>query len=202
MSDQQAGDTMASPILARSDRVCLRHPAEADRAEWLGLREQSRAFHEPWEPRPPAGVSYSGDAGFDRLLTTASTDQSQRHLICRLSDGAILGMVNLSQITGEPFLNAVMGYWIGEPFARQGYASEGVVLCLGRAFGALGLHRVEANVIPTNHASLALVRRVGFRDEGYSLRYLQIAGQWADHTRWAMTIEDWQARGDAAPAVP
>lgn len=190
---------MASPVLARSERVCLRHPIEADRAAWRLLRDQSKDFHEPWEPRPPAGVSYSGDAGFDRLLATAWTDQSQRHMICRNTDGAMLGMVNLTQITGEPFLNAVMGYWIGRPFARQGYASEGVVLCLGRAFGELGLHRVEANVVPTNEASLALVRRVGFRDEGFSLRYLQIAGVWADHTRWAMTIEDWQAHGHAIP---
>jgi len=53
-------------------------------------------------------------------------------------------------------------------------------------FGALGLHRVEANIMPRNGASIALVRRAGFRQEGYSPQYLRIAGRWEDHERWAL----------------
>ncbi len=150
-------------------------------------------MHEAWEPRPPAGKSWYGAPAFRRQLITTNTAGSQRHLICRRSDGAILGMVNLSQICRGPFDNAIMGYWIGAEFATRGYTNEGVLLCLRRAFTALGLHRVEANVMPTNDASLALVRRVGFREEGYSPRYLQINGVWVDHTRWAMTLEDLRA---------
>jgi ribosomal-protein-alanine N-acetyltransferase len=66
-----------------------------------------------------------------------------------------------------------------------------VRLVLERAFTQLGLHRVEANIIPSNTASLGVARNCGFRKEGYSPRYLRIAGTWQDHERWAMTIEDW-----------
>ena len=180
--------------LERGARVYLRHVQEDDAAEFIALKDASRSLHEAWEPRPEPGKSWYGRDAFERQLVTSNTATTQRHLICRNDDEAIVGMVNLSQIFRGPFENAVMGYWVGAPYARRGYTSEGVVLCLRRAFGALGLHRVEANVMPTNEASLALVRRVGFREEGYSARYLQINGRWADHTRWAMTREDWLER--------
>ncbi len=180
--------------LERGRRVYLRHVDEGDREEWIALKRASRELHEAWEPRAPAGESWYGARAFGRIAATTDTPSNQRHLICRKRDEAILGMVNLSQIFRGPFDNAVMGYWIGSEHTGRGYATEGVRLCLRRAFTTLGLHRVEANVMPENEASLGVVRRAGFREEGFSPRYLQINGVWADHTRWAITREDWRGR--------
>ena len=69
--------------------------------------------------------------------------------------------------------------------------TEAVGAVLRFAFGPLGLHRVQAGVMPRNAASIAVVKKLGFREEGLSARYLQIAGTWEDHVTFAMTSEDW-----------
>jgi len=71
---------------------------------------------------------------------------------------------------------------------------EGLALLLAVAYRGLKLHRVEANIQPSNAPSIALVRRAGFTREGFSRRYVKIGGRWRDHERWAMLAEDWRAR--------
>jgi ribosomal-protein-alanine N-acetyltransferase len=107
-----------------------------------------------------------------------------------VADGAIAGSINLSEIVRGRFQNAYLGYQIGAPFARQGYMTEALQLALRVAFGRLRLHRVEANIQPRNMASIALVRRAGFRREGLSRRYLKMGGRWRDHERWALLVEE------------
>jgi len=175
--------------LVHNDTAFLRHPRADDEDELLSLRELSESLHRPWEPIPDVG--WASHEWFVRFIAQGDTADSQKHLICRAGDGAIVGYVGLGQICRGPFCSCYMGYWVGLPHVRRGYATAGVSLCLERAFTQLGLHRVEANVIPDNAASIAVVRRCGLTREGYSKRYLNIAGRWRDHERWAITVEDW-----------
>ena len=136
-----------------------------------------------------------GRTEIERFAEWVRTGRGVRHeklLICRLEDEAVLGAININEIVRGPAQSAFLGYWIGAPYARQGYMTEALQLALHHAFKVLGLHRVEANIMPANRASIALVKRAGFRHEGYSPRYLKIAGRWADHERWALTVEDWR----------
>jgi [ribosomal protein S5]-alanine N-acetyltransferase len=105
-----------------------------------------------------------------------------------------MGVCNLSQIFLGNLKSAFLGYWIGATFAGQGYMTEALDLVLSYAFENLRLHRVEANIQPENVDSKALVRRIGFRLEGFSPRYLKVAGRWKDHERWAICRDDWVER--------
>jgi ribosomal-protein-alanine N-acetyltransferase len=121
-----------------------------------------------------------------------------RLLVCRRTDGAIVGVVNVSEIVRAALQSAYLGYYVFRVHAGQGYMTEGLVLVLRHAFRSLGLHRLEANIQPGNLASRRLVRRLGFRKEGFSPRYLKIGGRWRDHERWAIVREAWGA-GRATP---
>lgn len=169
--------------LQRGTRVHLRPLGLADEAEFLRLVRASRAFHRPWSSPP------STPKGF-RELAGGVGDTDARLVICRNDDAAIAGYFGLSQIFYGRFRNAYLGYHTFEPSAGQGYIREGLDLVLRHAFGALRLHRVQANIQPGNERSIALVRDAGFRKEGLALRYLKIGGRWQDHEQWAITVED------------
>ena len=173
-------------------RVRLAFPTPRDRTEYLALNRASRRFHRGWASPPTTPEQFA------RYLAHCRRPDFVGLLIRRRADNAILGSIQLSQIVRGLFQSAYLGYDIGAPFARQGYMTEALGLTLHYAFRALKLHRLEANIQPTNQASLALVARLGFVREGYSRRYLKIAGRWRDHERWAILAEDWHSGGRRA----
>jgi [ribosomal protein S5]-alanine N-acetyltransferase len=174
-----------------SARAFLRPPVRRDRGEFLGRVRASRTLHHPWA-YPPAD-----DEAFAAFLDRARRADDVS-LVCRIDDGAIAGVVNVSNIVRGAFKNATLGYYGFVPFDGQGLMSEGLTLAVRRAFGELGLHRLEANIQPGNDRSIALVRRIGFRYEGFSPRMLKIGGRWRDHERWAVLAEEFGRSGRSA----
>jgi ribosomal-protein-alanine N-acetyltransferase len=111
------------------------------------------------------------------------------YFVC-LPDGELVGVVNVSEIVRGLFQSAYLGFYAFAPHQGRGHMSAGVGLAIAAAFKKTRLHRLEANIQPGNLRSIALVKRLGFRLEGLSPRYLKISGRWRDHERWALTIED------------
>ena len=106
--------------------------------------------------------------------------------------GDLVGVVNISEIVRGVFRSAYLGYYAFVPHAGRGLMREGLMRVITDAFRRHRLHRLEANIQPGNRASLSLVRRLGFKREGYSRRYLKIRGRWCDHERWAILAEEWR----------
>jgi len=184
------GEPAAAGAEAREagGRVYLRAPERPDRAEFISLMRASRAFHRPWATAP------TDDEAFDAYLVDSRRPDFEAMLACRREYRAILGFFNLSHITRGSLQSAYLGYAVGSTFAGQGYMREAIELVLREAFVTLRLHRIEANIQPGNHASIALARGAGFSREGFSPRYLKIGGRWRDHERWAILAEDWRVR--------
>ena len=170
----------------RDSRIYLRPPVKRDAAEFVSLIRRSASFHRGLTSPPKTHEQFLA------FLARFRKRDSLCFFICRNDDDAIVGAIMLNQIFHGPFRSAYLGYFVGAPFANHGYMTEALQLMLRHAFKEIKLHRLEANIQPGNTASIALVRRAGFRREGYSPRYLKICGRWRDHERWAITVEDWK----------
>ncbi|WP_418959991.1 GNAT family N-acetyltransferase [Streptomyces tritici] len=167
------------------ERVALRPYAADDAEEFTAAARDSRALHRPWLFPPQTAEAY---ATYRRTLEEDPARLG--FLVCdRAADGRIAGFVNINNIVHGAFLSGALGYGAFAHAAGRGLLGEGLRLVVGHAFGALGLHRLEANIQPGNAASRALVMRTGFRLEGYSPAMLFVDGAWRDHERWALTSE-------------
>jgi ribosomal-protein-alanine N-acetyltransferase len=163
--------------------VILRTPQVTDYSEWADLRELSRDFLTPWEPTWPTD-DLSRSAFRRRIRRYAEdlrTDQSYAFLIVRSSDDTLVGGLTLANIRRGVAQAGSLGYWMGRPYARQGYMTAAVRAVIPFAFATLRLHRLEAACIPTNAASIRLLENTGFVREGYARDYLCINGIWQDH---------------------
>ncbi len=105
-------------------------------------------------------------------------------------DGRFVGHVMIGNIVREPLLSAYVGYWIDAQAAGSGIITAAVALVVDHCFGPVGLHRIEATVRPENEASIRVLTKLGFRQEGLLRRYLDVDGAWRDHLVYAVTIEE------------
>jgi ribosomal-protein-alanine N-acetyltransferase len=181
-------------------RIILRPLASNDFDQWREVRKRSHDWLVKWEPKPIPGQP---DAADDRRVFAArcSARDRERQLGSGYGFGIFIqgrfaGEINLSSIQRGPFQNAYVGYWIDEAQAGKSFVPEAVVLVFRFAFEELALHRLQIAIIPRNRASRRVVEKLGVREEGVALRYLEINGTWEDHVRYAITAEEWWDRRD------
>jgi [ribosomal protein S5]-alanine N-acetyltransferase len=180
------------PFRLSGERVFLRLPERGDYEAWASLRARSRNFLTPWEPSWPADAlsRASFRARVIRYAEDWRTDQAY-NLFIFAHDETLIGGIGLSNLRRGVSETASLGYWVGEPFARQGYMTAALPLVLDFSFERLRLHRVEAACLPTNIPSRALLARAGFQQEGYARQYLCIEGKWQDHLLFGILRDDW-----------
>jgi ribosomal-protein-alanine N-acetyltransferase len=161
---------------------------------WAELRTASREFLERWEPTWPQDAL--SRAAYRRRLRRQVREGNDgvgyAFFIFRRKDAELVGGITLSNLQRGAAQSGAVGYWIGKPHARNGYMTEAMHCVLRHCFGRLGLYRVDAACMPSNEASQALLRRCGFRREGYARNFLKINGAWRDHLLFAMLANEYE----------
>jgi [ribosomal protein S5]-alanine N-acetyltransferase len=164
--------------------VAISEPSPSDAAEFIDAARASGPLATPWLRLPDTPELFAA------YLERAARDDRASYLIRHRACGGLVGLVNVNNIVRGSLQSGYLGYGAFASHAGQGLMTEGLRAVLGSVFGELGLHRVEANIQPGNTRSIGLVRRLGFQKEGFSRRYLKVAGEWRDHERWALLAED------------
>lgn len=136
-------------------------PTRARASQYVAAVRACEALHARWVTPPRtvevyhAGVLYLDGMQADaRLVVNAATD-------------ALVGAVTLGGIYRGPLHSAYLGYYVFAGFERQGWMRQAVSWMLRHAFATLKLHRLEANIQPDSHASIALAERLGFAWKGF-----------------------------------
>lgn len=181
------------PAILGDGSVQLRPYRRRDAAAWVRIRRENEAWLSPWEPTAP-GTWYEQNSlnTYRSILRdmrlSARDGTAMPFAICY--QGELVGQLSLGNIVRRAFCSAYAGYWIDARFAGLGITPTALALAVDHAFGPGGLHRIEVNIRPENHASRRVAEKLGFREESYHHRYLHIDGAWRDHLGYAMTSEE------------
>ncbi len=165
------------------DLFTLVEPNLEHEEHFIKSMRKSEQYHYPWVNPPKTSEDYL--AFLERYQ-----QPNQKSFLLLNNNEQIIGVFNINEIVRGFFQSAYLGFYGIEEFSGMGYMNIGLKLVLSLIFGSLELHRIEANIQPDNLHSIKLVEKNGFKKEGFSPKYLKINGIWQDHSRYALTIED------------
>ncbi len=175
-------------------RIVARVATPDDVPAILQFYDANRDHLAKWDPIPPPDFD-TPDFWRERLALDAEElahDRSMRLHLFRRDDGTLIGASNYTSIVRGAWHCCNLGYKLGHAWEGQGLMREALELGIAHAFGPLNLHRIQANYMPHNTRSGALLARLGFVREGLARDYLRIAGTWQDHVLTSLTNPAWR----------
>lgn len=114
---------------------------------------------------------------------------SMKYWLTKKGEEKIIGTIIFNGIIKGPFMSCFLSYRLDKDELQKGYMAEAIKKGTEIAFGDMGLHRVEANIITTNHWSIKMLEDLGFVNEGIAKKYLKINGVWEDHVHMVLLNE-------------
>lgn len=179
------------PVALVDGDLLLRPLRLRDSKAWRQVRASNIDWLQPWEatlpqPDPATPLTY----GAMVRLGNREARAGRALPFGIFYHNAFVGQITVSGIAWSSLRTGHVGYWIDRGHAGQGLMPRTVAMVGDYCFRSLELHRLEVNIRPENGASLAVVRKLGFRSEGLRKRYLHIDGEWRDHLSFALTAEE------------
>jgi RimJ/RimL family protein N-acetyltransferase len=170
-------------------RLELRPFQDADLDAFHAMRnDPEHARFVPYGPAPREDVA--GVLERQKQATALDGEGSTISLaVVERADGDFAGNVMLLRFDPET-RSAELGFAFHHDHLGRGYATEAARALVDWAFADGGLHRIHARCIAENAASLRVLEKLGFREEGRLVRSTPVDGAWGDlvfgllHDEW------------------
>ncbi len=179
------------PVELHDGRVGVRGIRQRDGSRWMDVRTANMEWLRPWEATSPI-VGAGAPGTFTDMVRRLRREAKVGHTLPLVVtyDGVLVGQLTVGGISWGSLRSGFVGYWISQEVAGRGVMPTAVALTVDHCFYTMGLHRLEVNIRPENAASLRIVEKLGFRDEGLREKYLHIDGAWRDHRTFALTADE------------
>ncbi|TDD97262.1 N-acetyltransferase [Jiangella asiatica] len=179
------------PVELSEGTVGLRPLHGRDARVWTQIRSRSETWLRPWEATPPPPHDPYTMSFRQMVRLHAAQARADEALPWAVTyEGRLAGQLNVSNIIWGSARMGTVGYWLDVDLAGRGIMPTAVAMAVDYCFFVAGLHRLEVNIRPENRASLRVVEKLGFREEGLRPRLLHIDGEWRDHRSFALTAEE------------
>jgi aminoglycoside 6'-N-acetyltransferase len=173
-----------------SERLILRRFAEADLLPFLAyLNDPLVARYQTWE-------SYTEQQAMEviteqKTLEPAVPGKWFTFAVESKETGTLIGHIALKMLDQK---QAEIGFTFARAYQGKGMAFEATVQILNYIFTNLKLHRVIAIADCENERSVALLKRLGMRQEAHFIQNIWFKGKWGDEYLYAILREEWQSR--------
>lgn len=181
---------IAWPITLCANGVMLRKLKRSDAYDWSEIKARNKAWLSPWEATNPDGLVQNPTFKDVLRQSKRSAKNGNAFMFAIEVDNHLVGQITLGNVIWGSLREGYIGYWIDEKYAGRGIMTNSVALLTDYALGEAGLHRIEISIRPENLASIRVVEKIGFNNEGLRPRYLHIDGDWRDHFIFVMTSEN------------
>ncbi|WJQ80403.1 GNAT family N-acetyltransferase [Brevibacillus brevis] len=174
------------------ESIYVRLVQESDAQSLLALELRNRDFFQNFTGKREEAF-YTLEGQIDRIKSAMALKEEDRgyaFVIAKKGQDEIIGEVILSEVVRVNLQSCWIGYFLDKEHNGKGYMTEAVKLVVDYAFDTLGLHRLEAGVMPHNIGSIKVLLKAGFHKEGIAKKNVKINGRWEDHQTLAIVKEE------------
>lgn len=170
---------MKKTLLTKRLTLTLAEEKHVD--EIVRFINRNKEFLQEWEPERTADYFTKPYQLKQIEAEKKLIENGQLYKYWIIKNGRVIGSIALNNVIYGAFESCHLGYRMDEQEQGKGYMTEALEAVMTYAFTEFRLHRIEANIMPRNLASIRVVEKAGFNYEGISKKYLKINGKWEDH---------------------
>ncbi|MBI0582718.1 MAG: GNAT family N-acetyltransferase [Methanomassiliicoccus sp.] len=181
------------PIPLITERLVVRGMRMEDVDALFSIKSDPSVTH-PYAQEPHRSRDET-QAWMERVIAEMEQGLTLYWTLVLKDEGAVIGACCLWNF-GPGRTCAEVGYELHRAYWNRGIMAEALAAIIDHSFGPLGLHRLEANPLGANRASIMVLERLGFVNEGRLRQRIPFRGRFEDQLYYGLLKEEWKGRPD------